>query len=198
MPEGETGKGSSPEAWPARLRQVKSFTQRVLITSSVQYQILPQVTACVKQYPLSFPGFNPWVGNIPWRRKWQPTPVFLPGESHGRRSLVGYRPGVAKSRTRLSDLTVFLTFSPSPFPLLGKSQKHLLNFITINWLCPWNNVLCKMLKHLGWRPKETQELPPGESSQCHQPCQGGAQESMFNECLMRNSDVWQIREPQKY
>ena len=33
-----------------------------------------------------------WVGKIPWRRKWQPTPVFLPGESHGRRSLVGYRP----------------------------------------------------------------------------------------------------------
>ena len=37
-------------------------------------------------------GFNPWVGMIPWRRAWQPTPVFLPGESHGRRSLVGYSP----------------------------------------------------------------------------------------------------------
>ena len=36
--------------------------------------------------------FYPWVGKIPWRRKWQPTPVFLPGESHGRRSLVGYSP----------------------------------------------------------------------------------------------------------
>ena len=35
-------------------------------------------------------GFNPWVGKIPWRRKWQPTPVFLPGESHGQRSLWGY------------------------------------------------------------------------------------------------------------
>ena len=32
------------------------------------------------------------VGNIPWRRKWQPTPVVLPGKSHGRRSLVGYSP----------------------------------------------------------------------------------------------------------
>ena len=31
--------------------------------------------------------FNPWVGKIPWRREWQPTPVFLPGESHGQRSL---------------------------------------------------------------------------------------------------------------
>ena len=37
-------------------------------------------------------GFNPWVGKIPWRRKWQPTAVFLPGESHGQRSLVGYSP----------------------------------------------------------------------------------------------------------
>ena len=35
------------------------------------------------------PGFDPWVGKIPWRRKWQPTPVFLPGESHGQRSLAG-------------------------------------------------------------------------------------------------------------
>ena len=35
-------------------------------------------------------GFNPWVRKIPWRRKWQPTPVFLPGESHGQRSLAGY------------------------------------------------------------------------------------------------------------
>ena len=36
--------------------------------------------------------FNPWLGKIPWRRKWQPPPVFLPGESHGQRSLVGYSP----------------------------------------------------------------------------------------------------------
>ena len=36
--------------------------------------------------------FDPWVGIIPWRRAWQPTPVFLPGEFHGQRSLVGYSP----------------------------------------------------------------------------------------------------------
>ena len=35
-------------------------------------------------------GFDPWLGNIPWRRKWQPTPVFLPGTFHGQRSLLGY------------------------------------------------------------------------------------------------------------
>ena len=35
-------------------------------------------------------GFDPWVGKIPWRRKWQPTPVFLSGKPHGQRSPVGY------------------------------------------------------------------------------------------------------------
>ena len=38
------------------------------------------------------PRFDPWVRKIPWRRTWQPTPVFLPGESHGQRSLAGYSP----------------------------------------------------------------------------------------------------------
>ena len=38
------------------------------------------------------PRFDPWVGKIPWRRKWQSTPVLLPGKSHGHRSLVGYSP----------------------------------------------------------------------------------------------------------
>ena len=36
--------------------------------------------------------FHPWVGKIPWRRKWQPTPVFLPGKFKGHRSLAGYSP----------------------------------------------------------------------------------------------------------
>ena len=37
-------------------------------------------------------GFDPWARKIPWRRTWQPTPVFLPGESHGQMSLAGYSP----------------------------------------------------------------------------------------------------------
>ena len=44
-------------------------------------------------------GLIPWVGKIPWRRKWQPTPVFLLEKSHGQRSLAGYSP---KSRVQLS------------------------------------------------------------------------------------------------
>ena len=46
------------------------------------------------------------IRKIPWRRKWQPTPVFLPGESHGRRSLVGYSP----QGRRESDTTERLHF----------------------------------------------------------------------------------------
>ena len=37
-------------------------------------------------------GFDPWVGKIPWRREWLPTPVFLHGESHGQKSQAGYSP----------------------------------------------------------------------------------------------------------
>ena len=37
-------------------------------------------------------GFYPWIRNIPWRRKWQPTPILLLGKSHGQRSLAGYSP----------------------------------------------------------------------------------------------------------
>ena len=45
-------------------------------------------------------GFDPWVGKIPWRRERQPTPVFLPGESHGQRNLVSYSPwGPKESHT---------------------------------------------------------------------------------------------------
>ena len=54
------------------------------------------------------PGFDPWVGKIPWSRKWQPTPVFLPGKFHGQRSLVGCSPwGCKESYTteRLSTHT---------------------------------------------------------------------------------------------
>ena len=38
------------------------------------------------------PRFDPWVNKIPWRREWQPNPIFLPGKSHGQRSLAGFSP----------------------------------------------------------------------------------------------------------
>ena len=53
--------------------------------------------------------FNPWVRKIPWRREWQPIPVFLPGEFHGQKSLAGYSPWGCKE----SDATDRLTLSLS-------------------------------------------------------------------------------------
>ena len=50
------------------------------------------VIQTVENAPANAGKFNPWVGKIPWRRERQPTPVFLPGEFHGQRSLVGYSP----------------------------------------------------------------------------------------------------------
>ena len=72
------------------------------------------ITCPLAQGP-SFPGglpcrryrrlkSNPWVRKIPWRREWQPTPVFLPGKSHGQSGLADSVHGVAKSWTRLKQL----------------------------------------------------------------------------------------------
>ena len=44
--------------------------------------------------------FNPWVRKIPWRKAWQPTPVFVPGESHRQRSLAVYSPWGHKESDR--------------------------------------------------------------------------------------------------
>ena len=65
----------------------------------------------VKQLPtMQETQVRPWVGTIPWRRKWQPTPVFLPGKSHGRRILLGYSPWGRKE----SDTTARLHFTSLP------------------------------------------------------------------------------------
>ena len=51
--------------------------------------------------------FDPWVGKIPWKKAWQPTPGFLPGEFHGQRSLAGYSPQSGKALEYLDKLTSF-------------------------------------------------------------------------------------------
>ena len=51
-------------------------------------------------------GLNPWVRKISWRRECQPTPVFLPGEFHGQRSLVGYSPWGGKELDTTEQLTL--------------------------------------------------------------------------------------------
>ena len=55
------------------------------------------------------PRFDPWVGKIPWRSEWLPTPVFLFGESHEQKSLVGYRPWGHKDSDTTERLTVLFS-----------------------------------------------------------------------------------------
>ena len=83
------------------------FTQVILMCPQI---LMPRIKMMVKKLrglpwwlsgkesacQLRRHGFDPWVGKIPWRRKWQPTPVFLSGKSHGQRSLVGYSPQSCK------------------------------------------------------------------------------------------------------
>ena len=64
-------------------------------------------TVKIIQLPCRKLGFDPWVGKIPWRRKWLPIPVFLPGEFHGQMSLVGYRPWGHKESDMTEQLTLF-------------------------------------------------------------------------------------------
>ena len=64
-----------------------------------------QVAQTVKNLPvMQETRFDPWVGKIPWRRKWQPIPIFLPGECHRQRSLVGCSPWGHKESDRIEQL----------------------------------------------------------------------------------------------
>ena len=109
-------------------------------------------------------GFDPWVGKIPWRRKWQPTPVFLPGKFHGRRSLIGYSPGNCKE----SDTTKrFHFFTPSEYQWSALPRKQIKyrhkipeHVMTIQVSIPLsvlkNNTAIKKTKHCS---KECFHLP---------------------------------------
>ena len=57
---------------------------------------------------------HPWVKKIPWRRGWQPTPIFLPGEFHGQRSLVGYSAWGCKESHTTERLTHTLHYTRLP------------------------------------------------------------------------------------
>ena len=64
------------------------------------------------------PEFDPWVGTIFWRSEGLPTPLFLPGESHGQRSLAGYSPWGHKQSHRLSAFHTLLTLAHGVQPQL--------------------------------------------------------------------------------
>ena len=77
------------------------------------------------------PGFDLWVRKIPWRREWLPTPVFLPGEFHGQRSLAGYSPWGCKE----SDMTERLHFTSLP-----TIEKYTVKVVvpTCSWRREWH------------------------------------------------------------
>ena len=81
-------------------------------------------------------GFNPWVRQIPWRRAGQPTPVFLPGEFHGQRSLVGYSPWGLKESDTTEQLILSFTFC---------SVKHFAGMLQIRLAMPLN-LLASLLR----------------------------------------------------
>ena len=72
------------------------------------------------------PGFDPWVGKCLWRREWQSSPVFLPGEFHGQRSLAGYSPWSCKELDMTEQLTHTHT-EPRSCILLPPPQKKLVS-----------------------------------------------------------------------
>ena len=93
--------------WPLKLSRIICFPEPQFYLSIQWYRPRwhsgkESVCQCRR---LKRHRFNTWVGKIPWRRKWQLTPVFLPEECHGQRSLVGYKEGlhgVTNTRTQLS------------------------------------------------------------------------------------------------
>ena len=92
----------SVECWPFLLEQcpsgVPQWQQLRGLDGVVGKESARQCRRCKRC------GYSPWVREILWRRKWQPTPIFLPGESHGQRSLVGYSPWGCRVRHNWSNL----------------------------------------------------------------------------------------------
>ena len=76
-------------------------------------------------------GFNLWVGKIPWRRKWQPNPGFLPGKSHGQRNLVGYSPWSCKELDITERFSTPVSLDPAK-----------LNFVLPLWWCQLLKRVC--------------------------------------------------------
>ena len=80
-------------------------------------------------------GFDPWVGKIPWKRKWQSTPIFLPRKFHGQRSLAGYSPVSVMPSNHLI-LCHPLLFLPSIFPSIRVFPNE--SALHIKWQKYWS------------------------------------------------------------
>ena len=107
------------------------FTWSFSIPERIDWWLSSLVAQIVKNLPaMRTPGFCPWVGKIPQRRAWQPTPVLLPGKSHGRRSLIGCSPWGHEELDMTEQLHFHFSLScigegngkPTPVFLPGESQ----------------------------------------------------------------------------
>ena len=83
------------------------------------------------------PRFDPWVGKIPWRRKWQSTPVFVPGESHGQRSLAGCSPWGRKELDTTEHLTLSNTFPWSSLTVFLQASGVIVPILQATYLRLW-------------------------------------------------------------
>ena len=93
-PRFPTASSSGPDG--SNLGHTQSLSSWVLPVGSLALTVRSEYSCCqgCRKH-----GFDPWVRKIPLRRKWQSTPVFLSGKSHGHRSLVGYSPQGRRSDT---------------------------------------------------------------------------------------------------
>ena len=98
--------------WPrlAAVNTNKMHIAEILVMLTRNMWIVPGGTsgkepACQCRKHKSY-RFDPWVRKMPWRRAWEPTPVFLPGESHGQKSLAGYSPQGLRESTRPKQLSI--------------------------------------------------------------------------------------------
>ena len=65
----------------------RPFIVQIFHIYTIFYILIPEPTCQCRRC-----RFDPWIGKMPWKKKWQPTPVLLPGKFHGERNLVGYSP----------------------------------------------------------------------------------------------------------
>ena len=100
-------------------------------------------------------GFNPWVRKIPWKRAWQPTPVFLPGEFHGQRAWWATAHGVAKSWAWLKQCSMHVPTCSKlkPYPdMTSWTSAHLLWIHQGYGSAPqfWRYTICRLFCHFSY------------------------------------------------
>ena len=99
-------------------------------------------------------SFHPWSGKIPWRTKWQPTPEFLPGESHGQRSLAGYSPWGSKESSMTEQLGMMSLISQK-----GWKKNFLIYLLKKASKQDRATLFSRKMAVLHWKSRTTQECP---------------------------------------